>query len=82
MPARPGKNFSNRDFGNDIRRGSWVRPSSYWWRPGAAVAAGAAASWIGEEAVASSVGPAPGPDMCYFYTDTTKTAGFWDICPE
>lgn len=88
MPARPGgwgrwgKGWpGDRNFG-DIRRGNWVRPPNYWWGPGAAVAAGAAAAWIEADAVASSVGPAPGPDMCWFYTDTTKTAGFWDVCPQ
>jgi len=26
-------------------------------------------------------GAAPGPNMCWYYTDPSRKAGFWDACP-
>ena len=62
--------------------GAWVRPSHYGWRPGGAMAAGAALGFIaaaGAAAYATSAAPAPG--MCWYYTDPYRRAGFWDYCP-
>jgi hypothetical protein len=36
------------------------------------VSAAAAASWAGA---------APGPGLCWYYTDASRTQGFWDQCP-
>jgi hypothetical protein len=62
----------------------WVRPPHYTWRPGGAIAAGAAlgfvtAATIGTYAVYAGAPPAPG--YCWYYTDPTRTKGFWDVCP-
>jgi hypothetical protein len=59
----------------------WVRPSGYWWRPGAAVAAGAAIGFVTAATAAAWAGAAPGPGMCWYYTDASRTQGFWDRCP-
>ena len=64
-----------------VRRGNWTRPSRYWWRPGAAVAAGAAIGWVSAATAAAWAGSSPGPDMCWYYTDSSRTNGFWDVCP-
>lgn len=60
----------------------WVRPPSYWWNPGAAVAAGVAlgyATAIAAEALSESTQPAS--NYCWFYTNPERTKGFWDVCP-
>ncbi|WP_249128221.1 hypothetical protein [Bradyrhizobium lablabi] len=62
--------------------GRWARPSWYRWGPGGAIAAGAALGFVaaaGAAAYAASAAPAPG--MCWYYTDPTRTQGFWDYCP-
>jgi hypothetical protein len=64
-----------------VRRGRWTRPPRYWWRPGAAVAAGAAIGWVSAATAAAWAGAAPGPDMCWYYTNSSRTQGFWDVCP-
>jgi hypothetical protein len=64
-----------------VRPGGWVRPARYTWRPGGAIAAGAA---IGSVAAATAVawaGAPPAPDYCWYYTDPSRTQGFWDVCP-
>ncbi len=61
--------------------GGWRRPA-YGWSPGGAIAAGAAIGFLGAAAAAayaSSAAPAPG--LCWYYTDATYSAGFWDACP-
>lgn len=61
--------------------GPGFRPVNPWWRPGGAVAAGAALGFIAASA-ATWAGPPPGPTYCWFYTDPSRTKGFWDICPN
>jgi hypothetical protein len=58
----------------------WVRPGGYWWRPGGAIAAGAAVGFVTAATAAAWAGPPPGPNMCWYYTDQTRTQGFWDVC--
>jgi len=61
----------------------WVRPSGYWWRPGAAVAAGAAIGFAtAAAATAWATTPAPAPNYCWYYTNASRTSGFWDVCPR
>jgi|GEM_PF-3510346 len=70
--------------GGGYRRGGavvWGRPG-YRWAPGGAIAAGAAIGFItaaGAAAYISSQPPAPG--LCWYYTDASRRAGFWDNCP-
>lgn len=59
----------------------WRRPAAYWWRPGAAVAAGAALGVVTAAAAASYVGQPPAPGYCRYYTNPQRTQGFWDVCP-
>lgn len=58
----------------------WARPKHYRWRPGAAVAAGAAMGFVAAS-VAVWAGPPPGPNLCWYYTNKSRTKGFWDVCP-
>ncbi len=67
--------------GGTVVRGAWVRPGGYWWRPGGAIAAGAAIGFVTAATAVAWAGAAPGPDMCWYYTDASRTAGFWDACP-
>ncbi|MDX3808736.1 hypothetical protein ACXIUS_05100 [Bosea thiooxidans] len=62
--------------------GPWVRPPSYWWHPGMAVAAGAAIGFVSAAAAASWAGSPPSPGYCWYYTDADRTKGFWDVCPK
>ncbi|WP_298426364.1 hypothetical protein [Rhodoblastus sp.] len=63
------------------RGGAWVRPGRYWWPAGGAIAAGAALGFIAAASAASWAGSPPGPDYCWYYTDSTWREGFWDVCP-
>lgn len=61
--------------------GGLYRPYGAWWRPGAAVAAGAAIGFVGAATAAVWAGSPPAPGYCWFYTDSSRTQGFWDRCP-
>lgn len=68
-PARPARYY-----------GSWYRP--YRWSPGGAIAAGAAIGFLGAAAAAAYYSaPPPAPGLCWYYTNPSRTAGFWDVCP-
>lgn len=58
----------------------WARPGWYRWGPGGAIAAGAALGFIAAGA-AVAYGTPPAPGMCWYYTDPSRTQGFWDYCP-
>ena len=55
--------------------------AGYWWPTGGAVAAGAALGFVSAAAAASWAGAAPGPNLCWYYTDPSRQQGFWDACP-
>jgi len=60
----------------------WVsRPSWYRWAPGGAVAAGAAIGFVTAATAAAWAGAPPQPGLCWYYTDPSRTQGFWDVCP-
>lgn len=58
----------------------WARPGWYGWPVGGAIAAGAAIGMVTAATAAAWAGPAPAPGMCWYYTDPSKTQGFWDYC--
>jgi hypothetical protein len=64
-----------------VRRGAWVRPARYWWRPGGAVAAGAAVGFVTAATAVAWAGSPPAPGYCWYYTDASRQQGFWDACP-
>lgn len=61
--------------------GGWARPAWYRWPAGGAIAAGAALGFVAAGAAVAYAGAAPAPGMCWYYTDMTRTQGFWDTCP-
>jgi hypothetical protein len=63
------------------RYGNWARPGWYRWGAGGAVAAGAALGFVSAAAAAPWAGAAPGPNLCWYYTDPSRRQGFWDACP-
>ena len=65
--------------GGVYRYGGWTRPG-YGWRPGGAIAAGAAIGFVSAATAAAWAGPAPGPGLCWYYTDPSRQQGFWDAC--
>ena len=62
--------------------GPGYRVARPWWRPGTAVAAGAAIGFIGAAAAVAWAGQPPAPGYCWYYTDPSQQAGFWDVCPQ
>jgi len=58
----------------------WARPGRYYWPRGGAIAAGAAIGFVGAATAAAWAGAAPAPGMCWYYTDPSRTQGFWDYC--
>ena len=63
-----------------VRRGAWARPGNYYWPRGGAIAAGAALGMVTAATAAAWAGAAPAPGMCWYYTDPSRTQGFWDYC--
>jgi hypothetical protein len=59
----------------------WARPGRYYWPRGGAIAAGAAIGFATAATAAAWAGAAPAPGMCWYYTDPSRTQGFWDYCP-
>jgi len=57
----------------------WVRP--YRWPPGRAIAYGAAIGFVAAATAAAYAPPPPQPGLCWYYTDPSRTNGFWDVCP-
>ena len=57
----------------------WARPA-YGWPRGGAIAAGAAIGVVTAATAAAWAGAAPAPGMCWYYTDPSRTQGFWDYC--
>jgi hypothetical protein len=64
-----------------VYHGNWARPGWYRWGAGGAVAAGAALGFVSAAAATSWAGVAPGPNLCWYYTDPSRRQGFWDACP-
>ena len=58
----------------------WARPGHYYWPRGGAIAAGAAIGFVTAATAAAWAGAAPAPGMCWYYTDPSRTQGFWDYC--
>ena len=58
--------------------GGWARP--YRWPRGGAIAAGAAIGFVTAATAAAWAGAPPAPGMCWYYTDPSRTQGFWDYC--
>ena len=63
-----------------VRGGGWARPGWYGWPRGGAIAAGAAIGFVSAATAAAWAGAAPAPGMCWYYTDPSRTQGFWDYC--
>jgi hypothetical protein len=63
------------------RHARWIRPAHYTWRPGGAIAAGAAIGFVAAATAAAWAGAPPAPGYCWYYTDPSRTQGFWDVCP-
>lgn len=64
------------------QRGVVVLAPRRYWRPGAAIAAGAAIGFVAGAAAVSLAGTPPQPGQCWYYTSPTRATGFWDVCPR
>jgi hypothetical protein len=76
----PRGNVAVRNRTAAVRGGGWARPSTYRWPRGGAIAAGAAIGFVTAATAAAWAGPAPAAGMCWYYTDASRTQGFWDYC--
>src|ERR1700733_4632571 len=76
----PRGNVAVRHTAVVARRGAWVRPGNYRWPRGGAIAAGAAIGFVTAATAVAWAGAAPAPGMCWYYTDPSRTQGFWDYC--
>ncbi|WP_377515350.1 hypothetical protein [Ochrobactrum sp. RH2CCR150] len=64
------------------RRGVVVVQPHRYWRPGGAIAAGAAIGFVAGASATAIAGNPPQPGQCWYYTSPAKTTGFWDVCPK
>ncbi|RBP15611.1 hypothetical protein DFR50_108168 [Roseiarcus fermentans] len=79
---RPGAPGYRPGAGVVAPRAVWVgRPSWYRWAPGGAIAAGAAIGFVAAAAAVAYASAPPQPGLCWYYTDPSRTQGFWDACP-
>ena len=76
----PRGNVAVRNRAVVAGRGGWARPGWYGWPRGGAIAAGAAIGFVSAATAAAWAGAAPAPGMCWYYTDPSRTQGFWDYC--
>jgi hypothetical protein len=74
----PRGNVAVRNTTVVARRGGWARP--YRWPRGGAIAAGAAIGFVAAATAVAWAGQPPAPGMCWYYTDPSRTQGFWDYC--
>jgi hypothetical protein len=77
----PRGNVAVRNTAIVAGRGGWARPGWYRWPRGGAIAAGAAIGFVTAATAVAWAGAAPASDMCWYYTDPSRTQGFWDYCP-
>jgi len=89
-PGRPGYRPVNRPgYRPPVGRAVVVAPRAVWggrpgwyrWAPGGAIAAGAAIGFVTAAAAVSLAGAPPQAGLCWYYTDPSRTQGFWDACP-
>jgi hypothetical protein len=80
---RPGYHPGYRPGGVVVAPGGvWAgRPGWYRWAPGGAIAAGAAIGFVTAATAAAWAPAPPQPGLCWYYTDPSRTQGFWDACP-
>jgi len=78
----PRGNVAVRNTAVVAGRGGWARPGRYGWPVGGAIAAGAAIGFVTAATAVAWAGAAPAPGLCWYYTDPSRTQGFWDYCPQ
>jgi hypothetical protein len=76
----PRGNVAVRNRAVVAGRGGWARPGWYRWPAGGAIAAGAAIGFVTAATAAAWAGAPPVAGMCWYYTDPSRTQGFWDYC--
>jgi hypothetical protein len=76
----PRGNVAVRNRAVVAGRGGWARPGWYGWPRGGAIAAGAAIGFVTAATAAAWAGAPPAAGMCWYYTDPSRTQGFWDYC--
>ena len=64
-----------------VRRGVVVVNPRRYWRPGGAIAAGAAIGFVAGATAVAIAGSPPRSGYCWYYTNAARTTGFWDVCP-
>jgi hypothetical protein len=80
--VRPRGNVAIRNAAVVAGGGRWARPFWYRWPVGGAIAAGAAIGFAEAANASPWAGPPPLDGMCWYYTDGSRSHGFWDYCPQ
>jgi len=81
-PGRRTAVVGPRGNGVAAGQGRWARPFWYRWPVGGAIAARAAIGFVVAASASPWAGLPPEDGMCWYYTDASRSHGFWDYCPQ
>jgi hypothetical protein len=80
---RPGMQTGIRPGYQPGYAGTGAIPGGYGWGPDSAIASGVARGVLPASKTNPMVaGQQPAPGYCWFYTNRSRTRGFWDVCPD
>jgi hypothetical protein len=63
----------------NVNRSVHIHARPWGWRPYYGVVVAGVA--LGTVLAVTSVPAAPAPNLCWYWSDQTKTRGYWDYCP-
>jgi len=80
---RPGMQTGIRPGFQPGFAGTGAIPGGYGWGPNSAIASGVARGVLpASKANPMVAGQQPAPGYCWYYTNRSRTRGFWDVCPD
>ena len=80
---RPGMQTGIRPGYQPGYAGTGAIPGGYGWGPNSAIASGVARGVLPASKTNPMVaGQQPAPGYCWYYTNRSRTRGFWDVCPD
>ncbi|MEH2513978.1 hypothetical protein V1291_005332 [Nitrobacteraceae bacterium AZCC 1564] len=80
---RPGMQTGIRPGFQPGFAGTGAIPGGYGFGPRSAIASGVARGVLPASKTNPMVaGQQPAPGYCWYYTNRSRTRGFWDVCPD
>ncbi|WP_424630762.1 hypothetical protein [Bradyrhizobium sp. SYSU BS000235] len=80
---RPGMQTGIRPGYQPGYAGTGAIPGGYGFGPNSAIASGVARGVLPPSKTNPMVaGQQPAPGYCWYYTNRSRTRGFWDVCPD